>query len=158
MSTTSNVLAFPVDRIRPTTGDVFDAFVTPIVGRAPIAVVDNSRAIALIEAEALRLDACAERARDFADAALKAGDAAGSADALARADRLEEYADFERCEAAHLAETNGMLQPSVQNWNELTPAERNAIIEDHFDWLGQAGGEPSIWYDLVVAHLRAVAA
>lgn len=157
MNTTSNVIAFPVDRIRPTTGDVTDAFIAPIATRAPIPVIDNSGKIAAQEALSESLLRQMARAEEFAAAALLAGDASASAGALARADDLAEDAWCAQIHAGHLALEDGTLEPTMQNWLELTDRERSEIVADHFDWLSSHGGEPSIWYDLVTTHLRAAA-
>lgn len=157
MNTTSNVIAFPVDRIRPTSGDVQIAFIAPITTRAPIPVIDNSGKIAAQEALIETLTRQMARAEEFAAAALLAGDASASAAALEQAQLLAEDAWYAEGYAQHLALEDGTLCPTPQNWDELSEHERHEILEDHYAWLQSDSAEPSIWYDVITARQRAAA-
>lgn len=123
--------------------DVFALFDTPrpkpfspwneSVGGHVIGLVDNSSDIRrCLTAHDANMRS-SERAAEFAEAALRAGDPATAAAALELSEDLESFAAGDWLEMEHLQETHGDLDPTQEDWDRLTSEEQDEMT-DSYRW------------------------
>lgn len=103
------------------------------IGGHLIRLVDNSvdirRCLAAHDANIRS----SERAAEFAEAAMRAGDPAAAAVALELSEDLESFAAGDWLEMEHLQETHGDLDPTQEDWDRLTSEEQDEIT-DSYRW------------------------
>ena len=101
------------------------------VGGHVIGLVDNSADIrrCLIAHDANMRSS--ERAAEFAEAALRAGDPVIAAAALELSEDLESFAAGDWLEMEHHQETHGDLDPTQEDWDRLTAEEQDEITDSY---------------------------
>lgn len=103
------------------------------IGGRVIGLVDNSvdirRCLAAHDANIRS----SERAAEFAEAAMRAGDPVAAAVALELSEDLESFAAGDWLEMEHLQETHGDLDPTQEDWDRLTSEEQDEMT-DSYRW------------------------